>query len=352
MLTKIIKIDKDLPEHRAIKYAIKVLKKGGLIAFPTETVYGLGANLEDKTAVEKLYEVKNRAIDKPFSVLIADIDNIDNFAVDVLPAAYRLADKFWPGPLTIILKSKNTATVGLRMPKCAFALQLVKRSSFPIVCPSANLSGNKEPLSAENVLKDFDGKIDLLIDAGKVELGVPSTVVDACSLPFKILRDGFIKQELIKEVFSKKRIMFICTGNSCRSVMAKTIFEKRLKEIGRSDIEVMSAGVTHSFIMGASPETQKLLKEEGIDVSGHRSQRIDPKMLKRCDLILVMERFQEQRILAMNPSLKGRLYLLKEFSQYNQDNLEIEDPIGKGIEVYKRTLSDIKGVIERLVTLV
>lgn len=352
MQTRVVKINSKSPESEKIKQATDILKKSGLVAFPTETVYGLGANFKDKHAIDKLYEVKNRPRENPFTLLIANIEDIDSFATDVLPVAYRLGDRFWPGPLTMVLRSKNSSTVGLRIPKSLVALEIIRQADFPIVCPSANLSGKKEPLSAEQVLEDLRGKIELVLDGGKVELGIPSTVVDARSLPFKILRKGFIDDKLIQETGSKKRVLFVCTGNSCRSVMAKALFEKKLKEKGRDDIEVFSAGISVPMGRGASLEVIELLKSEGIDVSNHCAQRITEEMLKRSDLILVMERFQEESILGRNALLKNRVYLFKEFSQFSQGGLEIEDPIGKGMDVYKRVFSDIKGVVEKLEGLV
>lgn len=352
MRTRVVKINSKSPESKKIKEAVDVLSKGGLVAFPTETVYGLGANSKNKDAINKLYEIKKRPKDKPFTFLIKDIKDIDSFAIEVLPAVYRLADRFWPGPLTIVLKSRDSSTVGLRIPRSAVALEVVRQADFPIACPSANLSGVKEPLSANEVLEDLKGKIELVLDGGEVELGTSSTVVDGCSLPFKILRKGFIDDRLIQEIGSKKRILFVCTGNSCRSVMAKALFEKKLKEKGRGDIEVFSAGISAPIGRGASSEVIQLLKDEGIDVSKHSVQCVTEEMLKRNDLILVMERIQEEAILGKSPLLKNRVYLLKGFSQFSQGGLEIEDPLGKGMDVYKRVFSDMKGMVDKLEGLV
>ena len=348
MRTNVVNIDGKTPEAIKIKQAVDILKEGGLVAFPTETVYGLGANYNDRKAIDKLYEIKKRTKDKPFTLLIEDVKGIDNFAIDVLPAAYRLAERFWPGPLTIVLKSKDSSTVGLRIPKSAVALEIVRQSDFPIACPSANISGKKEPQDAQEVLEDLKGKIELVLDGGKVELGVPSTVVDARSIPFKILRKGSISDKLIQEVSFKKRVLFVCTGNSCRSVMAKALFKKKLKERNRSDIEVFSAGISAPTGRGASLEVKELLKDEGIDISNHSAQAINDEMLLMSDLILVMERFQEEIIIKRNQSLRNRVYLLKEFGQFSKSGLEIEDPIGKGIQIYKRVFSDIKGIVDKL----
>ena len=350
--TEIIKISKDRPEVDKIDKAVEKLRKGAIIAFPTETVYGLGANGNDLKAIGRLHEVKNRPKDKPFTFFVSQINEVEEYALDILPAAYRLVDKFWPGPLTIVLKSKNTATIGLRMPKCSIAYKLAQAADFPIAAPSANVSEQKPALDANDVLKEFKGKIDLVIDGGKTELGQSSTVVDVRDIPFKILRKGNIDGKLIEDASKKKRILFVCTGNSCRSVMAQWLLEKKIKEKKRNDLEVDSAGIGSLEGMSASNETAMLLKDEGIDVSEHQAKRLNNDILRRSDLILVMQRFQENDILDRVPSLKGRVYLLEEFSRFRQDNLEITDPMGRGLDVYRQVFSTIKEAVDRIIDLI
>lgn len=205
MKTYVIKINPKRPEKDGIESAAKAIREGKLVAFPTETVYGVAANFLDAKAVDNLYRIKNRPKNKPFTVHIADISMIEALGCFVTAESLRLISRFWPGPLTVILRSSNNKTLGFRIPANKVALELIKAAAVPIVAPSANLSGNNAPVSAQDVLKDLDGKIDILLDSGKTDIGVESTVIDLTQDPPKILREGAItKKELAK--FLKKTL--------------------------------------------------------------------------------------------------------------------------------------------------
>lgn len=190
--TEITSVDAHLPDKKAIETAARILKNGGLVAFPTETVYGIGANYNDAKAIKKLYEIKKRPLNKPFTVHISNLDMITEMGCEITPQAEKLVKKFWPGPLTIILPIVKGGKIGFRMPKNVIAIELIEKSGVPVVAPSANLSGNKPPSRAEEILKDFDGKIDLILDGGETQIGTESTVVDLTEEPFRILRKGAI----------------------------------------------------------------------------------------------------------------------------------------------------------------
>lgn len=352
-LTKIIKTDPDNTVQALIEQAADILKKGGLVILPTETVYGIAANLQHHKAIGRLYKVKQRPKDKPFSIHIADKDKIEEFAADIPVAAYKLLSKFWPGPLTLVLQSKSKGgTVGLRMPDNDIALRVIATAGVPIICPSANLSGKPAPRDFEAAIKDLNGLVDLAIDSGPTKLGIESSVVDLSAGTVKVHREGAIKKQQIEEVTNKRIILFVCTGNSCRSVMAKGLLEKKLKELERKDIEVSSAGIAILSGYRATEETITLMQKEGIDVSGHYTQRITPEMIKKADIILVMEKIQEARILQLVPQAKNRVFLLKEFAKIEEDGLDISDPIGKPMVEYEKTLYTIKQAIERMVEII
>lgn len=201
--------------QKAIQRAAKIIKRGGSVAFPTETVYGLGANALDKKAVRKIFRVKGRPLDNPVIVHIAEVKDLSKLAKNIPKEAKILARKFWPGPLTLVLFKKKivpkevtagTNTVAIRMPKNKIALELIKTTNVPIAAPSANLAGRPSPTTAKHVFDDLGEKIDLILDGGKTKIGVESTVVDLTSKPPQILRPGGIHFEELKKVLKDVKL--------------------------------------------------------------------------------------------------------------------------------------------------
>ena len=337
MQTKVIKLNPNFPEEHLIKEAAVVLKNGGLVVFPTETVYGIAANALNKDTIDRLYEIKKRPQDKPFSVHIADFDSLRQLEISLSKDAERIARRFWPGPLTLVAFNNKKEKIGLRMPDNMIAFLLIKNADVPVVAPSANLSGNKPPVSVEEVLSEMDGHVDMILDGGRARIGIESTVMDVTEKPFKILRQGAIPQ---KEALTDYTLLFVCTGNSCRSVMAKGLMEKFVNEAGLAEkVHIDSAGTSTFAGIGAAPNTVSVMREKGVDVSGHIGKNINKDMFKRSDIVFVMEKAHKDFIVNIMPEMKDKIKLLRE----GQD---IPDPIGRSLEEYRNVRKVIKEEVQ------
>jgi L-threonylcarbamoyladenylate synthase len=209
METQVLHLSPDHPEPEAIARAAGILQNGGLVAFPTETVYGLGANALDPVAVARIFQAKGRPPQNPLIVHIADVKSVATLAATWPDAAARLAKQFWPGPLTLVVQKSAAlpdvvtaegSTVALRMPSHPVAQALLKAAKIPIAAPSANRSTLLSPTRAEHVLRGLDGRIDLLLDAGPTPGGLESTVLDVTTDPPRLLRPGLISPAELESV--------------------------------------------------------------------------------------------------------------------------------------------------------
>ncbi len=206
--TIIIRVDSIAPDASAIRQAAATLLGGGLVAFPTETVYGLGANALDAAAVQRIFAAKGRPASDPLIVHIAALDQLDSVAQNVPALAHTLARAFWPGPLTLVLKRRPAIpatvaagrnTVAVRIPNHAVPLALARAAGVPIAAPSANLFTRPSPTTAAHVLEDLDGRIDLLLDGGPTPIGLESTVLDLTSAQPTLLRPGGVSIEALRQ---------------------------------------------------------------------------------------------------------------------------------------------------------
>lgn len=201
----------DLKEKKLaeLEKPARIIKNGGIVVFPTETVYGIGANGLNAEAVKRIYEIKKRPLTKPINLLVNSVEMIEKVAKDITPLEYAIIKEFFPGPLTMILKKKEIvpdivtaggATVGIRMPANEIALELIKKAGVPLATPSANISDKPSKTNIEDVIKDFPKGVDCFIDGGESRIGVASTIVQVIDGVPHILRQGTITEEQIKKL--------------------------------------------------------------------------------------------------------------------------------------------------------
>lgn len=213
MDTKIVVLDEDNIDSELISLAGSIIKKGGLVAFPTETVYGLGGDALNKESSRKIYAAKGRPSDNPLIVHVSNMEDLEKIVTSVPEGAKKLAARFWPGPLTMIFEKKDLVplettgglnTVAVRMPSNKIARALIDASGGYIAAPSANLSGRPSPTVAKYVCEDMNGRIEMIIDGGASDVGLESTIVDFTEGKPMILRPGYITEEMLEEALSEE----------------------------------------------------------------------------------------------------------------------------------------------------
>jgi len=212
METRILKVNPENPEEEKISQAAGVISDGGLVAFPTETVYGLGADGLNEEAVKKIFSAKSRPQDNPLIVHVSRLEQVEELVREIPEKAKKLMKEFWPGPLTLIMKKSDSVpdvvscgmdSVAVRMPQNKIALGIIDKSDCPVSAPSANLSGRPSPTDAEHVIEDLAGRVDMIINGGSVNIGLESTVLDLTSEIPVILRPGRITKSQLENVIGK-----------------------------------------------------------------------------------------------------------------------------------------------------
>ena len=215
MITRVIEIAENAPQKEQVEEAARFLAEGKLVAFPTETVYGIGANALSEEAAASIYKAKGRPSDNPLIVHLAEWEQLPEYVTDISEKAEKLAKAFWPGPLTMVLKKRDVIskqitggldTVGIRIPAHPVAREILRACRLPIAAPSANISGKPSPTTFAHVLQDLDGRVDMIVRSGSAQVGLESTVIDMTGSIPVILRPGGISQTMIEEVIGKVKI--------------------------------------------------------------------------------------------------------------------------------------------------
>ncbi len=369
MDTKVIKLDVNNPDLAKIKEAAKIVDSGGLVAFPTETVYGIASRAKTDT-LNKLDNLKNRESGKYYTLHIADKSEIGKYVPTISVRTQKLIKNAWPGPLTIVFelsqedcrKQRESLgneifenlykdnSIGIRIPANPVASLLLQSATVPLVAPSANIAGQPPSTDAKQVLAQFDGQIDLILDAGACKYKTSSTVVKIGKEGLKVLRAGVYTEADLKKL-STIKFLFVCTGNTCRSPMAEGMFAKYLSEKLSCDVDrleekgykVFSAGTMGISGIPASFEAVAACLAKGIDIKDYRSDSLSKELIDESDYIYGMGRMHCQRVLELESKAVDKCVLLAE-------NKNVPDPIGQSQEVYDACAELIEKSVQKRIS--
>ncbi|SFQ21136.1 L-threonylcarbamoyladenylate synthase [Lachnospiraceae bacterium XBB1006] len=338
MKTEIIRMDEGAIRKEDIQKAGSLIKQGELVAFPTETVYGLGADALNKDASRKIYAAKGRPSDNPLIVHISEFSALEKIVVSVPESARRLAEAFWPGPLTMCFYKKDIVpdettgglpTVGVRMPNHPVALEFIRGAGGYIAAPSANTSGRPSPTLASHVFEDMNGIIPLILDGGAVGIGIESTIVDFTGEGISILRPGFITKEMIEEVTGMPVQIDPAVNGTSPDAKPKAPGMKYRHYAPKAELTIIE-GANQKAVMAYMAQLCKKALEEG----------------KRCGIMVTQEQFKDFQELDGNPgfvmknlghegdeaSVAKTLYrVLREFDEEHVDVIYSEGFVQSGV---------------------
>lgn len=345
-----------------VRHAIEVLDGGGLVVFPTETVYGIAARVDRPRGLRRLREAKDRTDGKPFTIHIGDREDAVRYVPDMGPLARRLIRKGWPGPLTVLLTTSNPAatpvggaldlesraavyddqTVGLRCPDSAAACAMLRHVDGPVAAASANRAGRRPPRTVQEAVAELDGCVDLALDGGPARYQRSSTIIRVSGDDFEILRDGVYDERMLR-AFARLKLLFVCTGNTCRSPMARVLAERLVSErlncpiedLGARNIEIQSAGTSAGSGGRAAQHAVEVMRRRGLELGGHRSQPLTAELVNQADHIFVMTESHREQVQEVVRSAGERAKRLAVEG-------DIDDPIGGDAESYERCASQIE----------